>query len=242
MPEKFDPYHEWLGIPAGEQPPHHYRLLGIPPFEESPTVIENAADRQMAHLRTFQAGKHAADSQRLLNEVAAAKVCLLNPGKRTAYDQLLRRKDRPTVLPTARPLPDPSQAGLAEIFETPIAGTSAIGSKRPAKKSRPNPTPLIVVAALTVAAVGLALWVAVGHDNTPSNGGIAKVGNPATAAAPAKEACAEVAGASEEGDGRPGNHEHPRSHGAQGRAEISGSEIRNSKIPAGGGGRGQAPT
>ena len=28
MAEKFDPYHEWLGIPASEQPPDHYRLLG----------------------------------------------------------------------------------------------------------------------------------------------------------------------------------------------------------------------
>ena len=81
MSEKFDPYHEWLGIPASEQPPHHYRLLGIPPFEESPTVIENAADQRMAHLRTFQTGKHAAESQRLLNEVAAAKSLPAQPGE-----------------------------------------------------------------------------------------------------------------------------------------------------------------
>ncbi len=83
MSEKFDPYHQWLGIPASEQPPHHYRLLGIPAFEESPTVIENAADQRMAHLRTFQTGKHAAESQRLLNEVAAARVCLLNAEKKS---------------------------------------------------------------------------------------------------------------------------------------------------------------
>ncbi len=194
MSEKFDPYHEWLGIPAGEQPPHHYRLLGIPAFEESATVIENAANQRMAHLRTFRAGKHAAESQRLLNEVAAARVCLLKPEKKSDYDQLLRRKAHPAVLPTARPLPDPSQAGLAEVFETPIASTSAIGSKRQAKKPRPNPTPLIVVAALTVAAVGLAVWVAIAHDNTASNGGIAKVGNPATSAAPAKEAAPKSPG------------------------------------------------
>ena len=81
MSEKFDPYHLWLGVPASEQPPHHYRLLGIAAFEESPTVIENAADRQMAHLRTFQGGKHAAESQKLLNEVAAAKVFLLNTAR-----------------------------------------------------------------------------------------------------------------------------------------------------------------
>ena len=79
MSERFDACHEWLGIPAAEQPANHYRLLGISAFEESPTVIESAADQRMAHLRTFQTGKHAAESQRLLNEVAAARLCLLNP-------------------------------------------------------------------------------------------------------------------------------------------------------------------
>ena len=110
---KFDPYHEWLGIPASEQPPHHYRLLAIPVFEESPAVIENAADQRMAHLRTFQTGQHSALSQKLLNEVATAKVCLLNPEKKTAYDQSLRpeasgqQRDGPTRA-------EPFRSGLAD--------------------------------------------------------------------------------------------------------------------------------
>lgn len=33
LPENFDPYHKWLGIPPEEQPPHYYRLLGIKLFE-----------------------------------------------------------------------------------------------------------------------------------------------------------------------------------------------------------------
>ena len=48
-----DPYHVWLGIPPEEQPPNHYRLLGIAMFESQPDVIATAADRQMGHLRTF---------------------------------------------------------------------------------------------------------------------------------------------------------------------------------------------
>ena len=56
-----------------EQPPNHYRLLGLALFESQPDVIATAADRQMGHLRTFQSGKHSALSQRLLNEVAAAR-------------------------------------------------------------------------------------------------------------------------------------------------------------------------
>src|SRR5437016_4429115 len=42
MPEEFDAYRKWLGIPPEDQPPHHYRLLGIAPFEDDPDVIQNA--------------------------------------------------------------------------------------------------------------------------------------------------------------------------------------------------------
>ncbi|MFW5835047.1 MAG: hypothetical protein ACOCYE_13220, partial [Pseudomonadota bacterium] len=65
----FDPYRKWLGIPPEDQPPHHYRLLGIGLFEADSDVIANAADRQMAHVRSFQSGKYAELSQRLLNEL-----------------------------------------------------------------------------------------------------------------------------------------------------------------------------
>jgi len=89
-PSSFDPYHVWLGIPPAEQPADHYRLLGIPRFEESQDVIESAADRQMAHVRSFQSGSRAKESQRLLNEIAAARVCLLNPQAKASYDASLR--------------------------------------------------------------------------------------------------------------------------------------------------------
>ena len=57
MPEIFDPYHKWLGIPPAEQPPNHYRLLAIPLFESDPDVIANAADQRMSHIRSFQIGE-----------------------------------------------------------------------------------------------------------------------------------------------------------------------------------------
>lgn len=86
----FDPYRKWLGIPEWEQPAHHYRLLGITVFENDPDVIEAAADRQMAFIRTYQSGQHSAISQKILNELSAARVCLLNPEKKKAYDSRLR--------------------------------------------------------------------------------------------------------------------------------------------------------
>ncbi len=54
MTATFDPYHQWLGIPPQEQPPTHYRLLGLSPFESNANVIQTAADRQMGHVKSFQ--------------------------------------------------------------------------------------------------------------------------------------------------------------------------------------------
>ena len=39
MSEAFDPYHRWLGISPKDQPPDHYRLLGIEQFESDLRVI-----------------------------------------------------------------------------------------------------------------------------------------------------------------------------------------------------------
>jgi hypothetical protein len=90
MSGSFDPYHKWLGISPKDQPPNHYRLLAIDLFEADSDVISSAADQRMAHVRAFQTGKHSALSQQILNEIAAARVCLLNAEKRAEYDRQLR--------------------------------------------------------------------------------------------------------------------------------------------------------
>ena len=92
MSEKFDPYQQWLGIPPEEQPPNHYRLLGIRPFEDNVEAIEAAADQRTGNLHAFQKGEHAGLSLKLLNEVSLAKVCLLNPNRKAAYDKGLRER------------------------------------------------------------------------------------------------------------------------------------------------------
>ena len=86
----FDPYHRWLGIPSGEQPPNHYRLLGVPLFESDLDVIEAAVERQTVFLRTFQIGPQAELAERILNEIASAQVTLLNVDQKLAYDAALR--------------------------------------------------------------------------------------------------------------------------------------------------------
>ena len=94
-PLEFDPYHRWLGIPREEQPANHYRFLGIPVLEADAEVIRDAAARQMAHVRTYHLGRHGDLSQRILNQLAAAKACLLNPKKKAAYDATLREELQP---------------------------------------------------------------------------------------------------------------------------------------------------
>ena len=156
MAETFDPYHLWLGIPPKEQPANHYRLLGINLFESDPEVIDNAADRQMVHLRSFQLGKQAELSQRLLNEMAAAKVCLLRPEKKAAYDQQLRQQLQ-------------TQAEAAESARPEIDSQLALALERQSRKGRSHlqsrPTlgrGAILSTAVAVAAllVIIAVWAA----------------------------------------------------------------------------------
>jgi hypothetical protein len=123
MSESFDGYHVWLGIPPGEQPPNHYRLLGIAAFETDLDVIDHAADRQMAHVRTFQAGRHGQLSQQILNELAAARVCLLNAQRKAEYDEQLRARLATKVapVPVGRALPVAQAVAAAVPRAAPVS-------------------------------------------------------------------------------------------------------------------------
>ncbi|NLX95392.1 MAG: SUMF1/EgtB/PvdO family nonheme iron enzyme, partial [Rhodopirellula sp.] len=134
----FDPYHRWLGIPPKHQPADHYRLLAIERFEEDPEVIADAAERQTAHVRRYALGPHQDISQRILNELAAAKVCLLNPDKKAEYDRKLRAQTAAQeqvvaarTPPAAEPLP-------------PVVVSAGTRSETSPGRDRP-PGPVLVV-------------------------------------------------------------------------------------------------
>jgi len=140
----FDPYHRWLSISPEEQPPNHYRLLGIKPFETDADVIDGAADRQMAHLRTFQTGKRSEQAARVLNEVASARVCLLNPTKKAAYDAKLREKAAAPA--RAKPPAHTKQSPPASKQQPPVRSRTDPGlaqmldrTSREAGAGRPGP-------------------------------------------------------------------------------------------------------
>ena len=180
--EEFDPYYRWLGIGSEEQPANHYRLLGLRIFENNPDVIAEAADRQMSHLRTHQLGAHGALSQRLLNEISTARVCLLNPAKKAAYDATLAAtpagatKDARQVAAGATAIPPaPKLPPVTRVQAVPVgtgtnparaevaydASTDLGIPRKPSRvKQRAKKTPVSTWLAATVA-VGLCLIVAV---------------------------------------------------------------------------------
>jgi uncharacterized protein YkwD len=168
MPGSFDPYHKWLGIPPKDQPPNRYRLLAVDLFESDPDVIASAADQRMAHVRSFQTGRHAALSQQILNEIAAARVCLLNAEKKTAYDRQLRE-----------------QLGLAGGREEPTAGSleglpegsvplrfDRVFQRRPWLRRRSTWQALagILVAAALVGVILTAFWTEGDSDDSAGHG------------------------------------------------------------------------
>ena len=89
MSDSFDPYSEWLGIASGERPLHYYLLLGLKFLESDPETIGRAADAAMARLRRIRPGAQLAEWSRLLDQLKAAKLCLLDPASKAAYDRSL---------------------------------------------------------------------------------------------------------------------------------------------------------
>ena len=106
MSGAFDPYHRWLGIPPKDQPANHYRMLGIELFEGDPGGDPRrgrAADGPRARRTNW--AQYVELSQRILNELATAKACLLKAEDKTAYDHALRQELSPqkTVVPSMPP-------------------------------------------------------------------------------------------------------------------------------------------
>eukprot|EP00456_Euglypha_rotunda_P036164 TRINITY_DN277_c0_g2_i4.p1 TRINITY_DN277_c0_g2~~TRINITY_DN277_c0_g2_i4.p1 ORF type:complete len:458 (-),score=55.50 TRINITY_DN277_c0_g2_i4:2359-3732(-) len=161
---EFDAYRKWLGIPTKDQPPNHYRLLGIELFESDAELIEGAADKQMSHVRQYQSGAHANAAAKLLNELATARLCLLKPSTKKEYDAKLKSERKWIALPpnqqrlvsivmgvvvvaailsiyrTLNPIPLPPPA-LPIAVVKPTFGTPPV--KQPPKPTPPPPKPVI---------------------------------------------------------------------------------------------------
>ncbi|MCH8044144.1 MAG: hypothetical protein IID44_10555 [Planctomycetes bacterium] len=181
MDESFDPYLQWLGIRDAQRPPNHYRLLGVAQLESDTDVISNAADRQMAHVRTFQTGKHSDVSQRVLNELAKAKVCLLNPAKKAAYDKQLSAKlaasqtgevpaTAKPALAAAAPAIDADQGRFAGVAVQPTQPyPRSVADRAGRRSSKKTNTPLLLAAGIALFGIGVIIAVIVAVNANRSN-------------------------------------------------------------------------
>ena len=142
MSTTFDPYLEWLGLETAGRPPNHYQLLGLADFETDPAKIEAAADERMAEIRTRQSGPRGQFTHKLLNEIAAAKLCLLNERGKAKYDAELARERVPARTP-AYYVPEPAAPDIVapDVAAPPLSPPPA----PPRSPSTTAPTPRITV-------------------------------------------------------------------------------------------------
>ena len=168
MGHQFDPYHTWLGIKPEDQPPHHYRLLGLEPLEADREVIVNAVNQRTAHVKSKLSGPHSDQARELLAKITAARICLLSPDKKEEYDTALRhglgkrasaepggpakqKIKRAQPLPTAKPLPAAKPAAQSQPHQP------APAKPAPAKPAPTWPSPISLPTACATANCSSAL-------------------------------------------------------------------------------------
>lgn len=124
MSQGFNAYREWLGIASQSDIPSYYELLGLRPLEPDTTQIEAAYQRQSARLTAQLAGGQADVAQRLLGEIAEARLTLLTPTAKRAYDTALAATIASTA-PAANP-PVEMPAAPAAMPAQPVAAYPAM--------------------------------------------------------------------------------------------------------------------
>ncbi|HVX61943.1 MAG TPA: hypothetical protein VHC19_15105 [Pirellulales bacterium] len=139
MATAFNPYRAWLGVESRFSTPTHYELLGVAPAKANGEAIAEGFRRQMSRLNPHMAGEHGALAQKVATELSNARVVLLTPTTKKAYDAELAARikakqgsapNRPQ--PQAKPAPQPS----ADDLLPPSAG--------PLPPAAPEPTATLV--------------------------------------------------------------------------------------------------
>jgi hypothetical protein len=94
MPETFDVYQKWLGITDPERPLNYYQLLRLKKFEDDTSRIRSNYRKLNAHVRKFATGQYGELSQKVLNELAKAMLCLTDSKRKAEYDATLGRTEK----------------------------------------------------------------------------------------------------------------------------------------------------
>lgn len=111
MSATLSPYRDWLGIETPTATPNYYELLGVPPLETDSAKIGAAFQRQTQRLTPHLSGSEADVAQRLMGELAEARMTLLTPTAKRAYDQALASRYQAA--------PNSSAAGELSIVSDP---------------------------------------------------------------------------------------------------------------------------
>lgn len=160
VPHQFNPYHEWLGLDQSLTAPNYFQLLGVDPDEEDAERLAAAASEALARVRRHRPGSHAKQWADLLDEITAAKVCLIDPRARRVY---LRQLQSATAAPAvtrgeAAPVLAQADAARAAADASPVvpatdpmapyqagapvaAGPGSLGPNATANHTPPTPPP-----------------------------------------------------------------------------------------------------
>lgn len=141
MTDAFNPYRAWLGVVSDSHPPTHYELLGLKSARSDSVMIAEAFRRQMGRLNPHLSGEHAEIAQRISGELADARVVLMTPTTKRAYDAELASRSRAAPLTSgssAEALLPPS-AGHA--VSEPVATLVTPPTMNPPAYQPPPPTP-----------------------------------------------------------------------------------------------------
>ena len=150
MPIEFDPYLEWLGIQITERPLDHYALLGLARFESSEKLIDQHSVKRIELLQDIATGSEQVElSQRILNEISTARICLLDRRKRAKYDLQLKKRlagfdsavNRIERLAAAENSAQKKELPATSVAPISLAISTDVESKK--RKSGENPIPKI---------------------------------------------------------------------------------------------------
>ena len=144
----------WLGLPPGDWPPDHYRLLDLEPGESDCARIEQRVHDRLEAVRRYQL-LHPDLVTEAMNRLAQAYVCLTDPEARRAYD----------AAQSGRPTPNGSKPPpVAPTHAPPFRGHAAA---RGAGAGPPAGAPCAAAPGAAAAARGR---VAAGRPAGPSGG------------------------------------------------------------------------
>ena len=159
-----DPYRKWLGIAPEYRPPTPHQLLGLSPEERDPEVIETAARRQSAFVKSFQAGEHGALARKLLGEIAEARRTLL--ARLTDPDT----EGAGYALAASAPAAAPQLKASGARKKTAGAPTNSVPSRSSDDSSSRAATwtlPVAICGTVVAVGVGVVLYLKSGRDASP---------------------------------------------------------------------------